>query len=332
MLMPSSVGLIGLKKIDPDRAQLSQMLLALLDGEKGETGLSLGTRLIGSGRESHHSEWLNCGQEVFLHISIAGSHPHVFRENRLTEMVAALDAADPILSEIEARTGLVLDPAKAVSALPKNSLVFEVSSFVPQNLVYLALSPDFVAPVALHTIFGALEIDWSEIPVAYEIQMSGPSLVVEVAAAIESGDLILIGGMAAAARLIWPANATPEMTQIQSTSGSYDMFSGQFIANDKGDTMALSATNGATGFSVPLSIRLPNRMTSAAELSGMKPGTTINIGAVTQGLPVSILVGDQEIARGELVQVGDQFGVMIEQKISYGESQSRPVEVSEVTE
>ena len=93
--------------------------------------------------------------------------------------------------------------------------------------------------------------------------------------------------------------------------------------------MATSATTSANGFSVPLSIRLPNRMTSAAELSAMQPGTTINIGAVTQGLPVSILVADQEIARGELVQVGDQFGVLIEQKIVHHDAVPNPVEAAE---
>ena len=80
--------------------------------------------------------------------------------------------------------------------------------------------------------------------------------------------------------------------------------------------------NASAGFSVPISIRLPNRVTSASELSAMRPGTTLNIGAVTKGLPVCILVGDQEIARGELVQVGDQFAVMIEQKIVQNELQS----------
>ena len=216
--------------------------------------------------------------------------------------------------------------AEAVSAFPENSLVFGVSSADQQHLIYLALSPDFVAPAALHTLFDGLGIDWAKVPIAFEIQLSGPSLGLEVAAAIEQGDLILIGSTAASARLTWPADASLEAAQTQNISGRYDMLSGQFIANGTGDTMATGAANGATGFSVPLSIRLPNRMTSVAELSAIRPGTTISIGAVTQGLPVSILVGDQEIARGELVQVGDQFAVMIEQKTVHSGAQPAPSE------
>ena len=97
--------------------------------------------------------------------------------------------------------------------------------------------------------------------------------------------------------------------------------------------MEAGAANGANGhpsagFSVPISIRLPNRMASASELSALRPGATLNIGAVTQGLPVSILVGDQEIAHGELVQVGDQFAVMIEQKAVHSEHTSGLSEAS----
>jgi flagellar motor switch/type III secretory pathway protein FliN len=318
MLMTSSLALTGLRQISPDHAQLSNMMLALLSGERGDFHMPLVSCLS----ESQSGDWVNCGEGLFLHIGVAGGNPYVFRENRLVEMVNALDAAEPILSEIERRCGLALDPAEAVSALPENSLIIQVSSVNGQHLINLALSPDFLAPPALHTMFDGLKIDWSNVPVAFGIQISGPSLSVEIAAAIEKGDLILIGGMASAVRLIWPA----ELAQQQKMTGIYNMFSGQFTANGKGSTMESSAENGANansplGFSVPISIRLPNRMTSAAELSQMRPGTTLNIGAVLQGLPVSILVGDQEIARGELVQVGDQFAVMVEQKVVHNEQQ-----------
>lgn len=90
--------------------------------------------------------------------------------------------------------------------------------------------------------------------------------------------------------------------------------------------------NASAGFSVPISIRLPDRVTSVSELSAMRPGTTLNIGAVTHGLPVCVLVGDQEIARGELVQVGDQFAVMIEQKIVQHELRSVSSEAAEAAD
>jgi flagellar motor switch/type III secretory pathway protein FliN len=319
MLMTSSLALTGLRQISPDHAQLSKMMLALLSGETTDSHMPLVSCLSGS----QSGDWVNCGEGLFLRIGVAGGCPYVFRENRLAEMVNALDAAEPILSEIEHRCGFALDPAEAVSALPEHSLIIQVSSVDGQHLIHLALSPDFLAPPAFHTMFDGLKIDWSNVPVAFGIQISGPLLSVEIAAAIETGDLILIGGMASAVRLIWPA----EITQQRKVTGIYNMFNGQFTANEKGSTMEPGAENSANAnlpleFSVPISIQLPNRMTSAAELSQMRPGTTLNIGAVAQGLPVSILVGNQEIARGELVQVGDQFAVLVEQKIVHNEQQS----------
>jgi flagellar motor switch/type III secretory pathway protein FliN len=312
MLMSPSLALHGLRQIAPDQAQLTQMMLALLNGERSGCEVSLVGRLA----EAIDANWVICPQGVMLHIVIASGTPQIFRENRLSEMVGALDAAEPVLSEIEARTGLILDPVEAVSVLRENALIFEIASADRQHLIHLAIPPDFVAPTSLKTMFDALETDWANVPVAFEIQVLGPSLDVEAAAVIAAGDLIFIGGMVAAARLIWPL----ESAQTQKIIGRYDLFGGQFIANGTGVAMESGAANdmdGNTpiGFSVPISIRLPNRMARASELSAMRPGTTFNIGAVTQGLSVSILVSDQEIARGELVQVGDQFAVMIEQKI-----------------
>jgi predicted RecA/RadA family phage recombinase len=314
--MSPSLALNGLRQIAPDQAQLTQIMLALLNGERSGCEVSLVACLA----EAIDSNWVMCAHGVLLHIAIASGAPQIFRENRLSEMVGALDAAEPILSEIEARTGLILDPAEAVSVLRENTLIFEVASADRQHLIHLAIPPDFVAPASLKTMFDALETDWTNVPVAFEIQVLGSSLDVEAAAAIAVGDLIFIGGMVAAARLIWPL----ESAQAQRIVGRYDLFGGQFIANGTGGAMDAGAENvmdGNTpvGFLVPISIRLPNRTASASELSAMRPGTTFNIGAVTQGLSVSILVSDQEIARGELVQVGDQFAVMIEQKIVYSE-------------
>jgi flagellar motor switch/type III secretory pathway protein FliN len=337
MLMSSSLGLTNLKQIAPDHAQHIQMMLALLDGEKADSQLPLAARLVESGHEVDRADWVFCGRDLFLHIAVADGRPQIFRENRMAEMVSALDAAEPILSEIEMRTGLILDPAEAVSSLPENSLIFEVSSTDQQHMIALALAPDFVASVTMQKMFDGLEIDWAQVPVAFEVQISGPSLGIEAAASIEPGDLILIGGTASSARIIWPADSVTETYQAQKIAGRYDMFSGQFIANGAGNTMEPSAANGASvsasaGFSVPISIRLPSRMASAAELSAMRPGTMLNIGAVTQGLSVSILVGDQEIAQGELVQVGNQFAVMIEQKVVHSEAQSGLSQASTDTE
>jgi flagellar motor switch/type III secretory pathway protein FliN len=63
-----------------------------------------------------------------------------------------------------------------------------------------------------------------------------------------------------------------------------------------------------------LTIRLPDRMTSAASLSSLAPGTTLALGPLTEGMPVELRVADRLLARGELVQLGDRFAVLIESR------------------
>lgn len=319
MLMSPSLALTSLRQIAPNRAHLTQIMLALLNAKKETSQLPLVARVTAS----DSVQWAICGHGVWLRVEVANECAQVFCENRLAEIVDALDAAEPILSELERRSGIVLDPVGMVSVLPDNTIVFEVASLDHKHLIHLALASDFAVPPSLQMMFDTLETDWSKVPVAFEVQVYGPALDVETAATIEGGDLVLIGGQAAATRLIWPAEAA----QTEKIFGRYNMFSGEFIANGTGEAMEPGAADGANGkgsggFSVPISIRLPNRMASASELSTMEAGTIFNIGAVTQGLPVSLLVGEQEIARGELVQVGDQFAVMIAHKTVHNEPQT----------
>jgi predicted RecA/RadA family phage recombinase len=329
MLMSSSLDLTRLKHFDPDQAQLTNIILALLNGRRNNSEQTLVTRLVQSVGDAHPMHWLVCNGDVYLNIAHAGGRPWIFEENRLADMVAALDAAEPLLSEIEVRGGFALDPVESVKLIPDNSLMFEIITADQQHVVYLALPPDFTAQPSLNRLFDALAIDWSQVAVAFEVAIAGPALSIESAAEISSDDMILIGGTATAARIAWPVGEGVLGSGLANmAAGRFDIFSGVFIANGVGDAMTVGDASGAIGFSVPITIRLPNRMMSAAELSAMRPGTTINIGAVTQGLPVSILIAGQEIARGELVQVGDQFAVLIEQKIVQAAPQTQAAQTT----
>jgi flagellar motor switch/type III secretory pathway protein FliN len=55
-------------------------------------------------------------------------------------------------------------------------------------------------------------------------------------------------------------------------------------------------------------------MTSAASLSSLAPGMTLALGPLTEGMPIELRVADRLLARGELVQLGDRFAVLIESR------------------
>ena len=318
MLMSASLGLTDIKHIAPERAQLTRMMLALLDQPAADDTQELSASLA----QFDGGDWVVCGDGVLLRICLIEGAPCIFHRDRLAEMVTAIDAAEGIISQIEKRTGIALEPAATVSATHEDALNFEIATADRQSILQLALLPDFTPPPAARIMFDALAIDWTQVTISYETHIAGPMLPIASAAGLNVGDLLIIGGSMTSARIGWTL-PTAE-ADIQNMAGRYDLLNGTFTANRSGVDMTngeMSGTGGNTqvDFSVPLTIRLPNRSAAAADLSAMRVGTTLNIGAVTQGLPVSVLVADQEIARGELVQVGDQFAVLIEHKVVHAQ-------------
>lgn len=303
-----------LRQLDPRHAEQAGLILGLLNDPKN----GLVARLAEGGIADDPRHWADCSGGLFLHVNRVAGRACIFDEARLDDLAKALDQAEPLLAHVETRLARALDPQLIVGSLPEGSQLFDIGTADQAHRILLALAPDAVIDAGLHA---ATEPDWSRVPCRYEVRVSAAALAIDTASRIAAGDLLLIGRAAVAARIDWPA---PGERPVPSStiSGRLNLASGLFIMNDKGLAMSTdgnspssSAAPGgaASEFTVPLTIRLPDRVTSVAELSAMHPGTTLNVGAVTQGIQLSVQVGNQEIARGQLVQVADQFAVLIEE-------------------
>jgi flagellar motor switch/type III secretory pathway protein FliN len=64
---------------------------------------------------------------------------------------------------------------------------------------------------------------------------------------------------------------------------------------------------------VPVTVRLPAQHFGAAALAALGQGSTLPLAPLTQGLQVELLVGGRKIAEGEIVEIGDNFGILIAQ-------------------
>jgi len=81
-------------------------------------------------------------------------------------------------------------------------------------------------------------------------------------------------------------------------------------------------------FAVPITLRLPEQRVSAAALADLRPGVALPLGPVAEGMMVELLVAGSPLARGELVQLGDRFAVLIESRVDLAEGAvQQPVEV-----
>lgn len=111
---------------------------------------------------------------------------------------------------------------------------------------------------------------------------------------------------------------------IAPVTGMIDLTTGVFSAGQYGASMPDDTP--AADFMVPLTIRLPGRMTSAASLSALVPGTTLPLGPLTEGMPVELRVADRLLARGELVQLGDRFAILVESRADIADTVSEESE------
>lgn len=284
-------GLTALRRINPDDAALGAALCMLLRA----SGMTV--RPVAA--PAHDAMFMTQGGLGFVIDSINGQTPQL-SPSRLTETVAALDVSDPLLVDVEAALGLSLDATDM-----GQSATIAVGIHVARDDIGLTLAvprnhanrADWIARAATMTPSAP------HLPVIVSLFISGPRLTVADTNDLSSGDLLLIAQS---------ATATLQTAYSPAISGAFNFSTGQFMHSQTGAIM--SDDTLATDFLVPLTIKLPDRMTSAASLADLVPGTTLPLGPLTEGMPVELRVADRLLARGELVQLGNRFAVLIEDR------------------
>jgi flagellar motor switch protein FliM len=86
----------------------------------------------------------------------------------------------------------------------------------------------------------------------------------------------------------------------------------------------LESNGGGGGFTVPVTLRLPEQAVDAATLAALTPGMVIPLSPLVQGLQVDLLVGGRRIARGEIVEMGASFAVHVDESFSSAPAPAMP--------
>lgn len=283
-------GLTALRRVDPDEAALGAALCTLLRA----AGMTV--RLIDAPDDA---AFTTDDDVAFAIRSINGNAPTV-SPTRVSEAVAALDAIDPLLVDIEVVLGLSLDPTSlgGLTAAAINVCVtrddFGLTLAIPRDHPRCG---EWIAAA------NAAPPSTPHMPVVIALLVAGPRLSVTDANDLASDDLLLIPQSAA---------ATLRTPHLPAMTGAFDFSTGQFSLGQTGDPMPDDMP--ASDFMVPLTIKLPDRMTSAGSLSALVPGATLSLGPLTEGMPVELRVADRLLARGELVQLGNRFAILIEDR------------------
>ncbi len=299
-------GLVSLPKHAPERAAVVNHLLTLLTGlrcEEGEVPLRSSARLCHRASGS----WLACEGGWALQLATVSGKTAVVHPQRVEQLLCNLDAIDPALDAIEAQLGMPIEPLSFSEAAAPGEVAFAIDWLDDDAQI-------------VHSFALAVEIDQLDAAAIERQALASPgyaaaqpclvdgSIVIahldlDTAADLGAGDLVLITAQCAA-KLGW---------QNGGAHGIYDCRSGDArMIHGEGGHMDSDQAKG--GFEVPVTIALPQRSFSAETLSKLRPGSTLALGPLTAGLGVELAVGGRKIARGELVQIGDQFAVLIEDR------------------
>jgi flagellar motor switch/type III secretory pathway protein FliN len=297
----------GLRRLDPATSALGGAVSGLLEACGIQATI---VHAIAPGA------WFGCGDAI--RFRMLDSRP--LDETRIGDAVRILDDAEPLLERLEQGLGISLEPAGILEGDPDRSVVLLVRS--EALAAELALPVDHPAAQRWHAEAQALDPAPAATPLVLRILVDGPRLPMAEAGSLEPGDLVLLSTRTA---------ATLEAGPIGSITGLLDFLSGAFTLQPQGTTMAADGPGSATSrdFAVPLTLRLPERMTSAASLADLRPGTALPLGPLTDGMPVELLVAGRALARGELVQLGDRFAVLIEERVGIDDRPAPSIEEAE---
>jgi Type III flagellar switch regulator (C-ring) FliN C-term len=283
-------GLTALRRVDPDNAAFACALAALLDQA------SLAVNIVAA---DDASPWFAAGEGLHFHIATLKGGAIALAPDRVSDAVTALDAVDPMLVAVEGALGVSMDADAMTDGVATDTVI--VSLWSGDDRLLLAVPRDHERRAAWIERAAALPPRGATMPCLVRIEAAGPRLTVAEAGDLGDGDLLLIPNRTA---------VTLCAAHIASIGGTIDLTTGAFIAGQTGAAMP----DQIPDFLVPLTIRLPDRMTSAASLASLVPGTTLPLGPLTEGMPVELRVADRLLAQGELVQLGDRFAVLIESR------------------
>jgi flagellar motor switch/type III secretory pathway protein FliN len=283
-------GLTALRRVEPGDAALGSALSMLLR----HAGLQV--QVVSADQAA---PWFAAGEGAQFHIAAIDGRAVPLTPERISDSVTALASVDPMLIAVEGALGMSMDADAMTAEMPVDAVILSLAK--GGNNLHLAIPvthprrEDWIQRAA------TLPPSDAHMPCIVRIDAQGPRLSVAEASDLSDGDLLLIPNRTTAT-LIRP--------HVEPVAGMIDLTTGQFSAGQTGAPM----TDDNSGFLVPLTIRLPDRMTSAASLASLEPGTTLALGPLTEGMPVELRVADRLLARGELVQLGDRFAVLIESR------------------
>lgn len=206
----------------------------------------------------------------------------------------ALEAVEPLTARLERAWRTCLQPVRLERTAPDLRLEAEHHDFRALLAVRAEGTVDRLPPAPSPDRIAM-------VPVPVEWRLTGPVVAAERLMRLCSGDVILL-------------SATPRVTLAGATArwaGRADLRARTAVLDGKeGDAMTM-ADERWTEARTPVELVIDGGALPVGQLAALAPGAVLPLDLAGSVVPVTVRAGGVSIGSGELVAVGDAFGVVL---------------------
>ena len=314
--------------IAPERAERQSGLIGALNRRRLDA-LTTEAGLAPADEQASAGAWIGLEAPDGTRLQLApllaaGTIPQLFAADGGPDAAAAavaLAEVEPLVAALERVLGVALAPVSLdaqpaaigvggagtiirFDALQDRVLVHRVLVAVPDGLPLRLLAP---LPLAAGPDLG-LRLAWTA-------GLAGPTLPASSAARLARGDLLLLGPGPMLARLALPGRGRPLLARLDMLGGFVTVE--QELVGDAsgpgagGPTPPLPANDFAAA-TVATRVEIEGAGLTVEQVATLGIGSVVPVmGAAGGTLAVRVVAGDQPVATGELIVVGDGFGVLV---------------------
>jgi len=287
-----------------------------------------GLRITPSLVEPPAARWIVFGADVDApRLAVIALDGAPFAPEDDAALLVALDRVEPVLAAIETTTGLDLDPIDVSSQPPRDGVcialdIVDEAGTSPSRLV---LHVAAAAPAAWPTPPADLSTGGVHlaVPIAGKLILDAAVAAAARVAALRVGDIVLtawgprrpgdarlaLPGRRLAGRFDPADRRFTVITLEESAMTAPPMEAAVQAAEPVTDTAPVAPAD----LPVALRVMVGEASLPLAELTGLRPGSTVVLGGSAKDTTAVLLAGDHPIATGRLVAVGEAYGVLIEQ-------------------
>ena len=303
-----------LPRLDPQYAALQTLLLAAIDGTTAGN-LVLRAKPAAPDNAPAIRFATPSGEVEMVPLLVDGTVPMLLGDDDRPDAVAALATLaglEPLIAAVERCLGVAFRPSgvgRSAHPLRQHVEAYDAAGIV-DHAVTLGFAADATfTPQPPPPRFTAAT---GRLITGFGFTAPGPILTRRRIEALGVGDLLLVGGRTLAGSIgsggrRWFAQLTPAAATVTITQGTDRMSDVEDRSPDLDPDLRLA-----------LSLRIDGGSVSLAELTRLAPGSVLPLGIPGGAMPVTLEIGGAAVATGELVAVGEAYGVLITGRIGFG--------------